>query len=270
MATYAIGDIQGCYDALRSLLDEINFHKERDQLWFTGDLVNRGPQSLEVLRFIKQLPNAIVVLGNHDFHLLTLTLSNTPPTETLEHTMEQILSAPDRNTLLDWLRHQKLLHYDANFAAAISHAGIYPDWSIAQALQYANEVEAVIRSDNIANFLDHLFGDQPDQWDESLSGDDRLRFIVNVFTRMRYLSPTGRLILEVKGPIGQQPPDHIPWFNAPSKIMPDINLLFGHWAALEGVTHHPHAIALDTGYVWGGALTAYRLDDQRFFRVTNA
>lgn len=267
MSTYAIGDIQGCYAELMELLDVIDFDPAADQLWFAGDLVNRGPDSLRVLRFVSQLENAVVVLGNHDFHLLTLTLANNPPEETFEHTMGAILEADDKEQLLEWLSQQPLIHYDASLNCVISHAGIAPSWDIETALACSREVQTILQSARCAEFLDGLFGDLPDAWDPSLTGWDRLRYIINAFTRMRFVNPQGRLILEVKGKPGQVAPDHIPWFEFDSLVLPTTTILFGHWAALEGKTSHPNAIALDTGCVWGEQLSALRLEDKQLFQV---
>lgn len=269
MATYAIGDIQGCYTELSKLLDKINYDQAQDHLWFAGDLVNRGPDSLNVLRLVKSLPNTVVVLGNHDLHLLTLTLANHPPHETSVHTMDDVLNAPDKDELLEWLTQQKLCHYDPDLNHIISHAGIPPGWDIEQAVKCSEEVRAVLQSSQRAEFLDQLFGDQPDLWRNDLQGYDRLRYIVNAFTRMRFVSPKGTLILEVKGKPSEMPADEfIPWFDFDNQVLPATKVLFGHWAALEGKTTHPNAIALDTGCVWGGQLTALRLDDHTFFSVT--
>lgn len=267
MATYAIGDVQGCYAELVDLLATFNYNPDKDKLWFAGDLVNRGPESLKVLRHIKALPNTVVVLGNHDWHLLTLTRSTTPPTETLNHTMDDILNAEDREELLDWLTEQKMAHFDEHLNVFMSHAGLPPGWSATQALGYAQEIETLLTSNQLGDLLDVLYGDEPDLWSEQLTGFDRARYIVNALCRMRYLDPTGRLILEVKGKPQNQPPGHIPWFNAEQTQFNQTRVLFGHWASLEGVTHHPQAIALDTGCVWGRQLSALRLEDGAWFRV---
>lgn len=264
MATYAIGDVQGCYKSLMTLLELIDYQPSQDVLWFAGDLVNRGPQSLEVLRFVRQRTNAVVVLGNHDFHLLTLMLANTPPDETQEHTMQDILGAPDRDELLHWLCQQKLMHYDEQLNFAMSHAGLSPQWDLSTAIACAGEVEAMLKSEQCAEFLDNLYGDGPDRWNQSLRGWDRLRYIVNAFCRMRFVCADSRLVLEVKGKPEDQPENFIPWYQAKQIKTP---ILFGHWAALEGETNTPNAIALDTGCVWGEKLSAFRLDDRKWFRI---
>lgn len=268
MATYAIGDIQGCYQELKALLQKIHYNPNTDQLWFAGDLVNRGPNSLDVLRCVADLPNTIVILGNHDFHLLTLLLASSPPAETCRHTMQDIVNAPDRDALVDWLRQQQLLHVDDSLQHAIAHAGIPPHWTIAAAKTHATEVEQLLRSENITAFLDHLFGDEPSFWTESLRGWERTRYIVNAFTRMRFITPEGHLAFGYKGKVGGQPTGHVPWFQFANVALDTMPILFGHWAALEGQSHTPNAIALDTGCVWGGQLSAYRIEDQRFFSVT--
>lgn len=252
MTTYAIGDIQGCYDELQALLTDINFSPEKDTLWLTGDLVNRGQKSLDVLRFVKNLPNVITVLGNHDLHLLTLAYSNNPPPN--KHTMQDILNAPDREELLNWLRKQPFVHYDKKNNFALVHAGIPPQWTIEKTTQLADEVHQVLTSEKFVDFLDSLYGDKPDEWQDDLSGFDRLRFIVNALTRMRFITPTGKLLLEVKGKIGTQPEGYIPWFRAPNRKTANNKIIFGHWAALEGVQEN-NVYGIDTGCVWKGNLS---------------
>lgn len=257
MSTYAIGDIQGCLDDLLQLLEQIQFDEQRDTLWFTGDLVNRGPKSLETLRFIKGLPNVVTVLGNHDLTLLAIAYANHPPSS--EHNMDDILNAPDRDELLSWLSSQPLAHYDPDLDYFLVHAGIPPNWSAQETLTRAQEVEAALSADSMPEFMDHLHGNEPDQWDQSLSGWDRLRYIVNALTRMRFVDEHCRQVLDLKGPIASQP-DLIPWFEHPERVARDTRILFGHWAALEGVTNTENVFALDTGAVWGGKLTAKQLD----------
>jgi bis(5'-nucleosyl)-tetraphosphatase (symmetrical) len=263
MPTYAIGDVQGCYDELQALLDHIAFNPAQDQLWFAGDLVNRGHQSLQVLRFIRDLPNAVVVLGNHDIYLLSL--ANGHPFK--DHTVQDVLTAPDCQELIDWLRRQPLLHYDPRLNYVMTHAGVLPQWSLIQAQHYAREVEAVLQSDDYAQHLDDLYGDQPDQWQENLSGYDRLRFIVNAFTRMRFCTRDGQLNFSCTGKISSAPKDMLAWFQVPHRAIGDTPIVFGHWAALEGKTQAPGVFGLDTGCVWGGSLTAMRLEDGEQFSV---
>lgn len=265
MSHYAIGDLQGCHKALEALLSKINYDTSEDTIWFTGDLVNRGPDSLNTLRLVSQLPRVISVLGNHDLHLLALVLaSRVYPTK---HNLDEILNAPDRYTLIDWLRNRPLLHHDAKLKYTMTHAGIHPQWSLNEAQIHADEVCKILQSDQAGHFLEHMYGNEPDIWSPSLQGWDRLRYIVNVFTRMRFCSPSGKLILDVKGPPNSQSPDLIPWFELPNKRDPQDRLIFGHWAALMGKTNQPNLFALDTGCVWGNQLTALRLEDQRLFSV---
>lgn len=266
MPTYAIGDVQGCYTALQKLLEHIHFDPSEDCLWFTGDLVNRGSHSLEVLRFVKQLGNnQRTVLGNHDLHLLACAYQKHPGWK--EDTIADILAAPDRDELLDWLRHQRLFYYDKNLDFTLVHAGLAPSWDLAKALSLAKEVETVLQSDQISDFLGHMYGDQPDQWDESLTGWDRLRTITNYLTRIRFCYPDGRLELSGKGPADAPQERLLPWFRAPLRANEDLQIIFGHWAALGGITHTPRVYSLDTGCVWGFKLTAMRLEDGKRFRV---
>jgi len=265
MPTYAIGDIQGCFDELQDLLGSINFNPDQDTLWFAGDLVNRGPKSLETLRFIRNLKNKIVVLGNHDIYLLSL--ANGHPHK--DHTLYDLLAAPDCGDLVNWLRKQPLFHYDATLNFAMSHAGIFPPWSLAQAQQYAREVEVVLQADHYATQLEYLYGNQPDEWDESLSGFDRLRFILNAFTRMRFCTLEGKLEFSCAGKIGTQPEGYLPWFAVPNRAMADVPIVFGHWSALEGHTNTPLVFDVDTGCVWGASLTALRLEDRQYFSVAS-
>jgi bis(5'-nucleosyl)-tetraphosphatase (symmetrical) len=265
MATYAIGDVQGCFDSLQTLLRQIHFKPEQDQLWFVGDLVNRGPQSLETLRFIKSLPQAVIVLGNHDLHLISLAEDISSINH--HHTLDSILNAPDKAELLFWLRQQPLLHHDPQLNYTMVHAGLAPQWTIAQAKNYAQEVEIALRGEHYRDFLKQLYGDQPDCWNENLQGWDRLRFITNCLTRIRFCTRQGELDLKYKGEIGGHHPDYFPWFQIPDRASRTENIIFGHWAALQGETHTPHTFALDTGCVWGHSLTAMRLEDQQRFSV---
>ena len=262
MTTYVFGDIQGCLDPLKRLLDKLDCDMDRDTFWFVGDLVNRGPQSLEALRFIHSLPNKQVVLGNHDLTLLAIAYADkqTLPKDTLE----EILAAPDKDELLQWLRHQQLMHYDKINDAVLAHAGIYPSWNLDEALAYAGEVEHVLQGDDFVPFLKNMYGNQPDRWDASLTGWERLRFITNTFTRMRFVSEAGALDLNAKGTVEPAPRGYKPWYTLPTKnITANTRIIFGHWAALEGVTHHAQAINIDTGCVWGAQLTAYCLETKQ-------
>lgn len=259
MAIYAIGDIQGCFDELLMLLEQIDFDRREDQLWFTGDLVNRGPKSLEVLRFVKGLGDAAVsVLGNHDLHLLAAARNGICKKK---DTLEDILSAADRDELLSWLRHRPLLHYDEEFC--LIHAGLSPHWDLDLAMRCASEVQGVLQGPDHGIFLDHMYGDTPHGWDESLEGWDRLRFIINCFTRMRYCDEGGRLDLKEKGPPGSQPKHLMPWFEAPNRKSTGTAIVFGHWSTL-GFSSVNSCYGLDTGCLWGGQLTALRLDGEMF------
>lgn len=266
MANYVIGDIQGCFSEFKALLDQIQFKPSHDRLWFTGDLVNRGPQSLAVLRFIKNLENPIIVLGNHDLHLLAV--ANGSAALRPDDTLEEILAAPDRDILCDWLRQQPLLYHDSVLNYTLVHAGIPPQWTLKQALSHAQEVEKVLKSSHYQELLAHLYGDTPAQWEENLTGWPRLRLIINYFTRLRFCDANGALELKTKGKPDHLPSaDFLPWFKIPSPAHHNLKIIFGHWAALEGNTGVPNIFALDTGCVWGKSLTAMRLEDEARFSV---
>ena len=259
MAIYAIGDIQGCLDQLLALLEKINFNSDHDQLWFTGDLVNRGPQSLEALRFVKNLgDNAITVLGNHDLHLLAVSEGHTKyhrPKDTLT----QVLEAPDCDELLHWLRHRPLLHHDEKTGFTLIHAGLPPQWNLAKAQFCAQEVEAALQSDAWSSYLEKMYGNEPDKWSDTLTGWDRLRFITNCFTRIRFCNTDGQLLLDVKGSPGTQPKGFVPWFDVPDRASSDMKIIFGHWSTL-GTCDVKGIYPIDTGCLWGGKLTALRID----------
>ncbi|MBM4207904.1 MAG: symmetrical bis(5'-nucleosyl)-tetraphosphatase [Gammaproteobacteria bacterium] len=258
MAIYAIGDVQGCYDSLRSLLDVIRFNEHNDQLWFVGDLVNRGPKSLETLRFIKNLGNAAVcILGNHDLHLLAA--SCTSVAENTRKALTLILQAKDRDELIDWLRHRSLLHHDGGYAMV--HAGISPQWDLNQAINLAREVETVLQGNHFPLLMKAMYGNKPDRWSPQLAGMDRLRYIINSFTRMRYCDKHGRLDLEYNGPPGSQPKHLLPWFKTPGRKTINSRIVFGHWSSL-GYYEDGNCYAIDTGCLWGGQLTALRLTEQ--------
>jgi len=260
MTTYAIGDIQGCYDELLQLLELIHFEPQQDTLWFVGDLVNRGQQSLETLRFIKELgDSAITVLGNHDLHLLALAVGNRSPKK--KDTLHEILEAPDRDELLHWLRHRPLIHYDKERQQLLVHAGLPPQWKTKKAVQYAAEVEAILRSDRHAELFHHMYGNEPSVWNQELTGWPRYRFIINALTRMRYCSAEGKLNLHEKYAPGTQPKGLMPWFEVPERRSRKKEIIFGHWSTL-GLVKREGIIALDTGCVWGGTLTAVDLDDE--------
>jgi bis(5'-nucleosyl)-tetraphosphatase (symmetrical) len=264
MATFAIGDLQGCYRQFEQLLDLINFDRGQDRLWLVGDIVNRGSDSLEILRFVKGLTGAAtVVLGNHDLHLLMVAegCASLSPNDTIQ----DILSAPDREELLDWLRQQKLLHVDGNYAMV--HAGLLPSWSIAQASELAKAAEAAIQGEEFHEFCLHMYGDHPDHWDEALSGYTRLRVIINAMTRMRICTPDGKMDFKFKGVVEDIPDGYLPWFETPHRASREATIIFGHWSAL-GLRLRNNLIALDTGCLWGGTLTAIRLDDRKVFQVS--
>ena len=262
MATYAIGDVQGDYPALQTLLDKIEFDQTDDTLWFVGDLVNRGPDSLGVLRFVKQLGDrAITVLGNHDLHLLALASGAEGPRQ--RDTLQPILAAPDRDELIDWLRQRPLAYFEEGFL--LVHAGILPAWDVATALNLASEVEAALRAADYKTFLASLYGNQPVRWDDTLRGLDRLRIIINVLTRMRMLTSDGALDLAFKGRPDDAPRELTPWFDLP-RASGSTALVFGHWSAL-GLLMRADLLALDSGCVWGRQLSAVRLEDRALFQI---
>jgi bis(5'-nucleosyl)-tetraphosphatase (symmetrical) len=266
MATYAIGDVQGCFAELQKLLMHIEFNPAEDILWFTGDLVNRGPRSLDVLRFVKDLGSKhITVLGNHDLHLLAVAYGT--QTTHQSDTLDDILKAPDKIELMDWLRTRPLLHVDHATSFVMTHAGLAPFWTLHQAKQYAQEVEMALRNDTPDLLLQHIYGNQPDLWNEELTGIERLRCIINYFTRMRFCHADGRLDLTYKGDIAGKPQDVMPWFDVPHRVNENQKIIFGHWAGLGGKTDTPNVYPLDTGCVWGNALTAMRLEDEKRFSV---
>ncbi|MGE3541287.1 MAG: symmetrical bis(5'-nucleosyl)-tetraphosphatase [Candidatus Tectimicrobiota bacterium] len=265
MATYAIGDVQGCFTALCALLERLSFHPARDRLWFAGDLVNRGPQSLEVLRFIKSLgESAVVVLGNHDLHLLALGCGQAEPKR--GDTLNAVLAAPDRDDLLTWLRHRPLLHHDAGLGMTMLHAGLPPQWTLARAQAAAAEIEVLLRRPDYASALRQLRQRTPAAWADTLEFWEQRRYITHCFTHLRYCDAVGRLALGVKGRPGSQPPGYVPWFAVPQRASASLDIVFGHWATLGPCTA-PGVHALDTGCVWGGALTAMCLESRQRFSV---
>ena len=259
MAVYAIGDLQGCYAELRRLLDKIGFDEQRDRLWFCGDLVNRGPDSLHCLRFVSALgERAVTVLGNHDLHLLALHhgICRIRDTETLQ----AVLDSPDREQLMHWLQHQPLLHYDAELGAVLVHAGIYPGWGLSQARKRAAEVERALRGGDARQFFADMYGNEPVRWNAGLAGGERLRFITNSFTRMRFLTRSGNLNFGANGSPRQRSGKRLtPWFERNARLRPDLRVLFGHWSTLPVGCYGRH-LALDGGCVWGGHLVAVRID----------
>lgn len=263
MSTYVIGDIQGCQGALTALLDALAFDPARDRIWITGDLVNRGEDSLAVLRWCARHDHAVVtVLGNHDLHLLAVAEGLVPPHR--EDTLEQVLAAPDRDDLLDWLRHRPMLHREGDWM--LLHAGLPPEWDANAAAQHARELEDALRGPRWREFLARMYGNEPRRWHPGLSDQQRLRFIANVLTRARYLHADGSLEFQHKLGLDTVPPGLVPWFDYPGRRSTDARILFGHWSTL-GLLVREDVVALDTGCLWGGALTAFSLDDEQCFQV---
>lgn len=258
MATYAIGDVQGCFDELTQLLAKVDFNKS-DRLWFVGDLVNRGPKSLEVLRFVRDLGSrAVTVLGNHDLHLVAQHEGIERPHK--GDSFEDVLGAPDCGELVDWLRARPMMHAGEGYAMV--HAGLLPQWKIAKAAALGREVERALQASDYRDFLQNMYGGKPDRWDDALTGWDRLRVIVNAMTRMRFCDRKGRMDLQGKGT--EPAKGYLRWYQARRKE--DRILVFGHWSQL-GLVVEPHVLGLDSGCVWGGALSALRLEDRTLFRV---
>ena len=258
MPLYAIGDLQGCHAEFMALIERIGFDPARDRLWLTGDLVNRGPQSLAVLREVRSLGDAAtVVLGNHDLHLLAMAFAP-KGVRKREKELEAVLDAPDATELLDWLVARPLLHRERGIPWTLIHAGLPPDWTLAEAGRCAREVERALAQDAPA-LLAAMYGDEPDRWSPTLTGAARLRFIVNCLTRLRFVDRKGRLVLGHKGTIEDAPQGAMPWFRHPERATQKDAFVFGHWSAL-GYLAEPGLLCLDTGCVWGGALTAQRLD----------
>lgn len=259
MAVYAIGDIQGCYDPFRRLLDELGFEPPRDTLWLAGDLVNRGPKSLKTLRFIKKLGDAaITVLGNHDLHFLALQCGALRYSDRFQ-SLQRLLEADDAHELADWLRHRPLAHYDENLDTLLVHAGTHPEWSVMKTLARAAEVEDELRCEDFAELLAKMYGNAPTKWSGKLRGYKRLRFIINCLTRMRMITAQNRLNYAHNGPPWRARKDLLPWFNAKDRQTADTRVVFGHWSQL-GLISLPNLVCLDTGCVWGRQLTAMRLD----------
>jgi bis(5'-nucleosyl)-tetraphosphatase (symmetrical) len=263
MATYAIGDVQGCFDELQALLEACRFHRSRDRLWFVGDLVNRGPDSLATLRFVRDLGDrAVVVLGNHDLHLLALAHGYVKRRK--DDTLAEVIAASDRDALLDWLRHRPMMHVAGK--AVLVHAGLLPQWDIATAQSLAREVESELRGRKHRKFLEALYGSRPDRWADDLSGADRLRVIVNAMTRLRFCTREGVMDFDAKGETTQAPKGYLPWFEVPGRKSAGSTVVCGHWSAL-GLRLAPRLLALDSGCVWGGQLSAIRLEDRRLYQV---
>ncbi len=263
MATYAIGDIQGCLQPFQQLLDLIGFSPRRDRLWLVGDLVNRGPASLQTLRYVRSLGDAaITVLGNHDLHLLTVAAGFGRIHDS--DTLDDILNAPDRDELLDWLRNRKLFHHDAEYAMV--HAGLLPQWSIERARELAAEVEHVLQSPQHVELARHLYGGQPDRWQDTLQGWDRIRVIINAMTRMRVCTSDGQMEFRHKGKPVNLPDGFLPWFEIPGRKSAGTTVICGHWSAL-GLRIEPKLLAIDAGCLWGRQLCAVRLEDRRVYQI---
>ncbi|MTI15464.1 symmetrical bis(5'-nucleosyl)-tetraphosphatase [Sansalvadorimonas verongulae] len=264
MTTYAVGDIQGCYSTLRKLLDKVSFDESKDKLWVAGDLVNRGPENLATLRYLRGLgKQCIAVLGNHDLHLLAIAAGARNPKR--NDTIEDVLNAPDRDELLHWLKHRPLVHYSEKKSCIMVHAGIPPIWSEKKCLKHAAELEAAIQGPDSDAFFHNMYGNEPATWSKELEGIDRLRIIANYFTRMRFCNAKGMLELDSKG--NTPPSGFAPWFLHNHKHSKKTTVIFGHWAALEGRVFKSGYEALDTGCVWGGCLTVMRIKDRVRFSV---
>ncbi len=260
MATYAVGDVQGCFDELQRLLEEVDFERKRDRLWFVGDLVNRGPKSLEVLRFVRALGDrAVTVLGNHDLHLLTQHEGFERRRK--DDTFSDVLGARDAKELVAWVRTRPMMHVEGSYA--VVHAGLLPQWTVKKALSLGREVEAALAAPGYRDFLANMYGSTPDEWSESLMGWDRLRVIVNAMTRMRFCTRAGRMEFKAKG--SKPPPGYLAWYEARPKKEKHA-IVCGHWSVL-GLKLNERLAALDTGCVWGGSLTALRLEDRALYQV---
>ena len=264
MSIYVVGDLQGCLDPLHRLLEQAAFDPVQDQLWSAGDVVNRGPQSLQTLRYLYQLGNAFrMVLGNHDLHLLAVAhnIGNLKPKDTLQ----EILDAPDRQQLLEWLQQQPLLIRDHGYCMV--HAGIPPQWSLDTAEQLSKEVESALTGNDAKSYFDAMYGNQPEIWSDDLTGTERLRAITNYLTRMRFCTAQSQLELTHKRGPKQAPKGYAPWFSHPERLTKDDKILFGHWASLEGKDCGDNLYPLDTGCVWGGKLRMIRLGDEQTFET---
>jgi len=270
MSTYAIGDVQGCYSELQNLLNEINFDERRDELWFTGDLVNKGPKSLQTLRFIKALGvNAKITLGNHDLHLLAVAKNIQPLLK--KDTIQEILAADDVEELIDWLKSRPLLITDDDLNFTMVHAGLPPQWSLENAKEFAKECELILQSEKINKLLAEMYGDTPNIWVNSLQDYAKQRFIINCFTRIRFCNSDGMLDFDTKVAPGKQNTSLIPWYSLPNRKTKDNKIIFGHWSTVhignEKNFKQYNVYPIDTGCLWGGRLTAMRLEDEKVFSV---
>ncbi len=266
MATYAVGDIQGCFSDLLKLLDKMKFDWDKDKLWVCGDLVNRGPQSLNVVQYLYQYRDRVrIVLGNHDLHLLAV--ANGIGDMKFKDTFRGLLS-PQNQHLIEWLYQQPLAHYSEKWNTLMVHAGVGPDWNLKQTLKYADEISSVLKDPKKRlEYFASMYGNEPDTWSPKLKGVDRWRYITNALTRMRFCYPDGRLDMLNKSAPGKQPSDLVPWFILRLKLEKKVRVVFGHWAALEGKLSNKRFEALDTGKVWGGHLTAMNLKTRERFCV---
>ena len=261
MSTFVIGDIQGCYDEFMSLLAEIGYSSQNDHLWLAGDMINRGPNNVGVMEFCMNEPHCQAVLGNHDLHFLGITAGVAGPKG--KDTIADLLEWDACGDVIDWLRQQPLIHRADDHVMV--HAGIPPNWGIDDAERYAAEVEWILSGDNYQDFLAEMYGNDPVSWDTNLKGMARLRLITNYLTRLRFCKPDGEIELTHKTDVA--PPGFSPWYALPRPLHQGTTILFGHWAAIDGITHQKDALALDTGCVWGRSLTALRLEDGQRFSV---
>ena len=263
MAIYAIGDVQGCFDELLKLLKVIEFDPKKDQVWLAGDLVNRGPKSAEVIRFAMAHPDSVkVVLGNHDLHLIANAVGVNDYHHRMD-TMESVLDADDCDVLITWLRHQPLFYHDKTLGFSMVHAGLPPKWSIKKCRKRAKEVEKVLQGEHWQDFFKNMYGNKPDKWSKELIGWDRLRYITNCFTRLRYCHDDGRLALKFKGEPKDKPSGELPWFEMPDRKTKADCIVFGHWSTL-GIGQYGNVFSLDSGAVWGDKLTAVRIDKKKY------
>ncbi|HEU4709568.1 MAG TPA: symmetrical bis(5'-nucleosyl)-tetraphosphatase [Methylophilaceae bacterium] len=267
MATYVIGDLQGCFHSFQRLLEQIDFDLTHDRLWLVGDLINRGPGSLQVLRWLfsqqSSYPGSVTtVLGNHDLHALTVAAGIAP--QRAGDTLQPLLDAPDGPKLFDWLRHQPMIYAEGDYLMV--HAGLLPQWDAAEALALGQEVETVLQSEDYKDFLAAMYGNLPSHWESGLRGMDRLRLITNALTRLRICNPEGVMDLKFKGKPQDIPQGYLAWFDVPGRRSFAVTVLFGHWSAL-GLLQRDNLQGLDTGCLWGGKLTALRLEDRQLFAV---
>lgn len=263
MATYAIGDLQGCFFSFKDLLKKIQFNPAHDRLWFVGDLINRGPGSLDVMRWMLEHQSSVVtVLGNHDLH--TLVVAEGFVSAHRSDTIQSLLDAPDAPELLGWLRQQPLVHFEHGYLMV--HAGLLPEWTVDQALTLAAEVNVALQAPNYREFLQHMYGNDPKRWDDDLTGWDRLRVITNAMTRLRICSTEGEMEFKFKGELENIPNGYQPWFDLTQRASVNTPIVFGHWSAL-GLQHKNNVYSLDTGCLWGGHLSAMRLEDRQIFQV---